>query len=209
MDKEQEKESFLRIEYEFLAKAYEVQFTHFMGVFYFWIAVIGAPTTAGVIAKVVNVGFLCIGSGLLGIFLAAKMFDIRHSQFRYIAKMNELRGRFWSKFDIMKNDKIEMLGKDTDLEKIARTDFGIIMAWVMSLINGLLIAGGVFLLRPLNLAAFNFALAGAILILVICIDVYLYYRLVVWKLLSKPKTQAAQQSVHPTGGIRRAKKGVH
>lgn len=94
MDKAQEKESFLRTEYEFLTKAYEVQFTHFMGVFYFWIVVIGAPTAAGVIAEVVSLGAICIGAGLLGLFLAAKMFDIRFSQFRYIAKMNELRGRF-------------------------------------------------------------------------------------------------------------------
>ncbi len=191
---DQEKESFLRTEYEVLAKIYEIQFTHFMGVFYFWIAVIGLPTTAGVITQSVSLGALCIVVGLLGVFLVAKMFDIRHSQFRYIAKMNELRGRFWSEFKIEKADGIEMLGKNADLEKIVRKDFGIIMAWVMSLVNSILIAGGVYFSTSSYSQCASLTATIAVWILTLAANVHLYYRIVVWKipeLLPKSKLKAA------------------
>lgn len=87
-----------------------------------------------------------------------------------------------------------MLGKGADLEKIARTDFGIIMAWVMSLVNGGLIAGGVFLLSAFDSLCVNVAFAGAIWILAMSVNIYLYHHIVVWKirkLLPQSKTQAA------------------
>lgn len=178
MDKE--KDDFLRTEYEFLNKAYEIQFTHFMGVFYFWIAVIGIPTTAGIITN--HSDILCIGAGLMGVFLSAKMFDHRHSQYWYIAKMNELRNHFWLKFDIEKVDKIEMAGKNADLKKAARKDFGVKMAWIMSIFNSALIAVGIYLLPIFKLGWGNIVLAVAIFILVISLNVYFYYRIVVWRI---------------------------
>lgn len=198
MDKAQERETFLRTEYEFLAKAYEVHFTHFMGVFYFWVAVIGAPTTASAISisNIFSPGAVWFGAGLLGCFLTAKLYDLRYSQFRYIVKMNELRARFWQFFDIEKHESVEMLGKNANLEEIARKDFGARMAWIMSIFNGGVIAGGVLLWSLFGSQYVNIAIASAIGLLTAFTNIYLYYGMVVWKickLLPQPKAEAASR----------------
>jgi len=200
MDMAQEKEAFLRTEYEFLAKAYEVHFSHFMGVFYFWVGVIGAPTAASAITDSlpnsfsagVTVGAIWFGAGILGSFLTWKLYDLRASQFRYIAKMNELRARFWKVFKIEKLENVEMLGKAADLEEVARKDFGVYMARFMSLVNGGLIAGAVFLWSPCKSECASLYLALTIWLFATSINLYLYYPMVVNKIKEfQPKSNAA------------------
>lgn len=128
-------------EYNAFLKAYEIQFTHFMGVFYFWIAVVTFPATAGLIASNhalsrPSFALLLHTLALLGFFLAAKMYDIRCSQLRYIVYMNEARKRLFEM--IPEKDQphdYKPPGKDFRPIKTALRDFGMIMAVVMSIVN--------------------------------------------------------------------------
>jgi hypothetical protein len=148
------KKDFLLIEYKFMEKAYELQFNHFMGVFYFWTAVVGVPITAGILTnlelndfeKLTAFGILCIVVCFLGFFVSLKMFDIRQSQFRYIKKMDEIRDYFWRINKIEENSKISHIGKNADYVKIAKTDFGMYMALIMSITHGILLSVGTYLL---------------------------------------------------------------
>lgn len=167
------KDAFLISEYEFLQKAYEVQFNHFMGVFYFWVAVITAPITAGLVSEPKleqTLGIICIAVASLGFFLSVKMFDIRKSQLRYTNKMNEIRGFFWRKYKIEERYLLIPLGKNTNLAKISKTDFGMYMALTMSLVHG-----GLFFvsLRLFYVSLFLSLLGGALLLL---INVWLYFK---------------------------------
>lgn len=138
-----EAREFLRREYDSLHKvAYESHFTHFMAVFYFWIAVVTFPATAGLIAGNKNLpdckfGLLLALLSILGVLLSAKMFDIRCSQLMYIKEINEVRYQLHAevKSDIPTDFKLPF-GRDRNLRHVARTDFGIYMAVVMSLVNG-------------------------------------------------------------------------
>ncbi len=136
-----EAREFLRGEYDALHKmAYESQFNHFMGVFYFWIAVVTFPATAGLIASsgtFEQFGSLLVLLAILGAFLSTKMFDIRCSQLKYIVMMNEIRYHLHSdvKNDLPRDFDLPF-DRNADLRKVALTDFGMAMAVVMSLVNG-------------------------------------------------------------------------
>src|SRR5215204_177361 len=96
--KDDDKMKILLSEQESLQKFSELQFNHFMAVFYFWIAVITVPTSASLISnlsvtdvkKPLFYGILCFLVAFIGFFLSLKMFDIRRSQLRYIQKLNEV-----------------------------------------------------------------------------------------------------------------------
>jgi hypothetical protein len=143
------KEDFLLNEYSSLQKFYEVQFNHFMGVFYLWAGVLGAGITASflsnldlsVIQKSWTLGITLWITALLGIFLSQKMFDIRMSQFRYIGKLNEMRIFFWEKYKL-NEECLTPLSKNVNLSQIAKTDFGKYMAYVMSGTHGGLVFFG-------------------------------------------------------------------
>ena len=138
-----EAREFLRIEHDTLFKmAYESQFNHFMGVFYFWIAVVTFPGTAGLIANSATLdneqfGWLLALIATVGVFLSAKMYDIRCSQLKYIVKINEVRYQLHAevKADFSK-DYNATFNWSRSLRNVALTDFGMAMAIVMSLVNG-------------------------------------------------------------------------
>jgi hypothetical protein len=139
-------------EYRFMQKSYELQFTHFMGVFYIWIPVVTIPVGAGILAnlgsKPLAFGFLICFVAIIGVFLSAKMFDIRRSQIRYLERTNRLREALWEKYKIEDETGISPLGKGVDLVKIATTDFGLMMAVTMSAVHGTL--GGVGVARIMS-----------------------------------------------------------
>lgn len=148
-----DKLTFLLTEYEFMQKCFELQFNHFMAVFYFWVAVITAPISASLISnlgiqdsvKPFIYGTLCFLVTFIGLFLSLKMFDIRRSQLRYTQKLNEIRAYFWQSY-IKKADKLIPLGMEdgkwVDVFQNARTDFGQKMALIMSLAHGILVVVG-------------------------------------------------------------------
>jgi hypothetical protein len=134
---------YLNAEFDYFQKSYEIQFTHFMGVFYFWTIVVTAPVTAGLLSKdnlntpafPILLGFVAF----IGLFLAAKMFDIRCSQLRYISTMNRVRSALYqdSKDDLPKNYEIPF-PPSTNLRRTALTDFGMVMAITMSALDAAL-----------------------------------------------------------------------
>jgi hypothetical protein len=75
-----DKVKILLSEYEFLQKSFELQFNHFMAVFYFWIAVITAPISASLISnlgaqdlvKPLIYAILCFLVAFIGFFLSLK-----------------------------------------------------------------------------------------------------------------------------------------
>ena len=98
---EKDARDYLNAEIGYFQKAAELQFTHFMQVFYFWTAIVTAPITAGLVfanaeitAHPVFPIFLAL-IALLGWFLSAKMFDIRCSQLKYLANINDTRGALY------------------------------------------------------------------------------------------------------------------
>jgi hypothetical protein len=126
-------------EYKFMQKAAELQFTHFMGVFYFWTALISLPTGAGILksfeTKDMAFGLVCLFVSLIGVFLSAKMFDIRRSQIKYLRLTNQIRFALWEigKVYELTDPRIIPMGKRqkqdgkleiVDLRQVARTDFG-------------------------------------------------------------------------------------
>ncbi len=144
-----------------------------MGVFYFWIAIITAPLTAGLLSdpnlgKVLGILFISIAS--LGFFLSAKMFDIRKSQLRYAHKINEIRIFFWNKYKIEEKHQIAPLGKNTNPAKISKTDFGLYMAMIMSLVHG-----GLMLYGSFSLFSINFGISIVIGVLVSLMNFWLYF----------------------------------
>ena len=135
-------------EYYFMQKAYELQFTHFMGVFYFWIPVVTLPTSAGVLANLgsrpVHLGLLFCFIALIGFFLTAKMFDIRRSQVRYLERINKLRAALWGIYEVEGRTRIAPMGREADLTRIALTDFGRTMAITMSAVHATLTGIGLW-----------------------------------------------------------------
>ena len=86
--KNEEAITYFKAEIEQYQKDYEIQFNHFMGVFYFWIGIVSVPATAGLLTKKVppeNLALLSFLIAILGYFVSAKMYDVRCSQLRYIA----------------------------------------------------------------------------------------------------------------------------
>ncbi|HEY9152959.1 MAG TPA: hypothetical protein VIN60_08755 [Anaerolineales bacterium] len=153
---------FLKGEYECAQKTYEVQFNHFMGVFNFWIALITLPSAAGIITLMAKgptetdaitspdhfVGLLLAILGVIGMFLSAKMFDIRKAELGYIDDMNHARGALYDQIhDLPETYKPRFLG-DQDLQKVACEDFGKWMAIVMSTVNAIYIGGALWYFVP-------------------------------------------------------------
>ena len=136
-------DEYLRGEYEFFQKAYEVQFTHFMGVFYFWIAVVTFPATASLFGKDTSmtgqqVGYILGLIAFMGVFLSAKMFDIRCAQLIYSNELNYLRKHLYmkAKGEVPEGYTLRFDPATTNLRRVAFADFGMWMAVAMSLVNG-------------------------------------------------------------------------
>lgn len=75
-------------ELEHFQKAFELQFNHFMGVFYFWIGVVTLPATAGLLTtdkaiSSVNLALLSLLIAIISLFASTKLYDIRCSQLKY------------------------------------------------------------------------------------------------------------------------------
>jgi len=177
-------------EYRFMQKSYELQFTHFMGVFYFWIAVVSLPTGAAVVAnlgsKPVPLGLLFCFIALIGFFLSAKMFDIRRSQVRYVERTNQLRAALWLRYKIKDETGIEPMGEGADLVKIALTDFGRTMAVTMSAVHGVLIGIGIWpLLTGLGSGQCAVPLAVGIGLIVAALNLRAFF----WIVGRPPKVQ--------------------
>lgn len=141
----QDTRDYLNNELHFFEKAYEIQFTHFMGVFYFWTIVVTAPVTAGLLATKgiggdLTLSILLLLVAFLGWFLAAKMFDIRCSQLRYISMINQVRWTLYQ--DVKKNlpkSYVIPFVINTNVRKTAFTDFGMSMAIAMSALDAILL----------------------------------------------------------------------
>src|SRR5208337_1741847 len=84
---------------------------------------------------------------VIGLLLAAKMFDIRCSQLRYISMMNRVRAALYLdiKDDLPRSYKLPF-PPSNDLRKTALTDFGVIMAVTMSALDAVFFG---FALPPL------------------------------------------------------------
>lgn len=136
-----ETRDYLNAEFDYFQKSYEIQFTHFMGVFYFWTIVVTAPITAGLLSTKGSLSSpafpILLGLvAVVGLFLATKMFDIRCSQLRYISMMNRVRATLYLgiKEDLPKSYKLPF-PPSNDLRKTALTDFGMVMAITMSALD--------------------------------------------------------------------------
>src|SRR5690606_6405700 len=132
-------------ELNYFQKASEMQFEHFMKVFYFWTIVVTAPITAGLLSDDSKInsptfGMLLLLIGLIGFFLTLKIFDIRCSQLRYIAKINQIRAILYMQ---IKKDNLdlyqELIPPNNDLRKTALEDFGWKMALTMSFLNAVIL----------------------------------------------------------------------
>ncbi len=171
-------QKFLEGEYEVAVKTYELQFTHFMGVFYFWIAVMTFPATAGLIASPeimtpFQFGLLLIFLAALGIFLSAKMFDIRCSQLHYTHNLNQLRDHLYAYAkDGLPPDFEVQFGKDVNLRCVALTDFGMYMALIMSIVSGVYAGLSIYLFLELIWASILVGMVIAVL------GVAIYWRFV-------------------------------
>ena len=144
-------ETFLVSDYEYFQKGFELWANHFMGVFYLWAGTVIIPTTAGGLLTNLGVqdpdrgwlfGLICVGVALIGAFISLKMFDIRKAQLNYIAQMNLIRAKAYEKLGITERYGLVPYGKDSNLSAVARRDFGMKMAIVMSFVNALILAVG-------------------------------------------------------------------
>jgi hypothetical protein len=198
---------YFKTELEHFQKAYELQFNHFMGVFYFWIGVVTLPSTAGLLTTgknipLENLALLSLLIAIVSLFTSLKMFDIRCSQLIYTFHMNEIRHQIYDALQKEIPSYEHPFPNSTDLRDRAHQDFGAIMAFVMSVVNAIFFGFSIYaFFKILSLSIF----ASLIWFLIGSFS----YRLMVDKRVPKPNTEAAQQRVPPTGGARRAKKGVH
>ncbi len=148
--------AFLKFDSDLLFRAaYDAQFKHFMGVFYFWITVMTFPGSAGLIAgdhiRPHSLGLLLISLAVLGLFISLKMFDIRCSQLTYVHHLNNER-----------SEMVRLLGGPTafqipipyvpppNLRNAALTDFGFWMALIMSSIEGIYMGYGLYRYEPMS-----------------------------------------------------------
>ena len=158
---------YLKSEIDYLQENEKLQFNHFMNVFLFWSAVISIPTTAGILTKdffwkSAPFGIVLILVGLLGFFIAVKMFDIRCSQLHYITIINDVRQTL---FDLIKSNDLEgyvhPFPNKKDLVEVALHDFGMRMAEIMSSVEGVLIAFGImFITNSIEIDFVVFKLLG-------------------------------------------------
>ena len=191
----QRNDDFLISDYEFFQKGFELWANHFMGVFYLWTGTVIVPTTAG--GLLIDLGvhdsgrswlfsLICIAVGLIGWFISLKMFDIRKAQINYIAQMNLIRASAYERFGITDRYSLQPYGKDSDLKSVSRRDFGLVMAIVMSLINGIIFAVGITTLvwsSDSHGSAYVFGALGGFVLMVL--NLYGYFRLVVGKVPGK------------------------
>ncbi|MEP7134173.1 MAG: hypothetical protein ABI904_04515 [Chloroflexota bacterium] len=140
----QDAQDYLKAELDFFQKEKEIQFTHFMGVFYFWTAIVTAPITAGLLTtgnlKSGPLPILLLVVAIVGMFLTLKMYDIRCSQLIYTDKMNKTRGIYFIKIKeyLPESYKLPYL-PDENLRGTALKDFGMWMARIMSLMNSVIL----------------------------------------------------------------------
>ena len=173
---------FLNKEFDYFQKLAELQYTHFMQVFLFWTAVVIAPITAGLLvehsngASSTNLPILLVGIAVLGFFIAAKMFDIRCSQLTYIATLNYFRAYLYEdiKDHLPKSYKHQF--PPEDLRKKALNDFGIIMAFTMSVVHGFYLGYG---LPRLLLCQSNFD--WQIFICSCLVGIGMYFLILLWR----------------------------
>lgn len=179
-----------------LQEEYKTQFNHFMGVFEFWIGIIGvASSICLIIAKDKPkyftygnffVGIFLLVVGILAFFVTVKMFDIRGSQYRYIWLLNSLSKTIWKKYKITHYTNVSTPFEKNDLLTISKHDFGIKMAWTMSFINSFVFTFGIYLIARHYYSNPNWILMGALLcvicIAIIFINVNFYYVYVVKKI---------------------------
>lgn len=192
-DNDEDMKSFLLTEYDLLEKEYELQFDHFMKVFYFWIAVVSAPMTAGIVANLglqeqqsLNAfGILCVVVAVLGIFVSLKMFDIRQSQWGYIQDMNRIRKFFWEKLAIPFETKLSRISKKPDCAAdLLKSDFARWMALIMAFIHGALLFVGMSILLSFvcPCCPWQYVSSAVVAILALVLNWRAYYWLVVDKL---------------------------
>lgn len=179
---EKDARDYLHEELSYFEKSAEVQFTHFMQVFYFWTAVVTAPITAGLLVKQGADAFqfalplILVLIAPLGWFLSAKMFDIRCSQLTYISKVNYYRDMLYKgvKDHLSKEYKLPF-PPDTDLRKKALTDFGLWMAITMSGLDAVYLGFGIPMLQNKNV--FNWCIFFTFFIFGICT----YFVIILWR----------------------------
>jgi hypothetical protein len=173
---------YLKVEIGYFQKATELQFTHFMQVFYFWTAIVTLPITAGLLFSQTEITsspvfpvFLVL-IALLGWFLSAKMYDIRCSQLKYLTIINYIRGALFNgvKGHLPKNYSLPY-PPGTDLRNEAFKDFGPLMAFAMSAIDAVYLGFGIALLN--RQSAFNWCAS----ILYFMIGFGTYYALMMWR----------------------------
>lgn len=139
-----ETREYLNNQFNYFQKVSELQFDHFMKVFYFWTIIVTAPLSAVLVSDTSKInsptfGILLLLIGSTGVFLTGKLFDIRGSQLRYIAQINQIRYIFEAEIKI--NDKLyfyeSLFPPCKNLQNTAYTDFGMNMAFTMSFINAI------------------------------------------------------------------------
>ena len=74
------------------------------------------------------------------------MFDIRRSQLRYAASLNDLRAALYENCKIKEKYGLEPYGAGVNLVETARNDFGMTMATVMAAWHGVLAAVATWLI---------------------------------------------------------------
>src|SRR5205085_11206773 len=118
-------------------------FTHFMQVFVVWVGVVTAPLTLSILAnlgfplerRVTVFGVVCLVVASIGMFLAAKMFDIRRSQLRYLGQINTIRVKRYSLFNVTEATGLRPYGEGVNLANVAAFDFGMSMAKAMGFVH--------------------------------------------------------------------------
>ncbi len=174
---------YLKNELEYFQKAAEVQFTHFMQVFYFWTVVVTAPITAGLLVTPGSftsdksaLPIILVLIAFIGWFLAAKMFDIRCSQLRYISKINFVRAAMFDEVkDHLPKGYIPPFLPETDLRDEAFKDFGVLMAIAMSAIDGVCLGFGLPLLQGKTTFSWCFSIPYFI------VGLATYFAIILWR----------------------------
>jgi len=198
---------YFKTELEHFQKSFELQFNHFMGVFYFWIGVVTLPATAGLLTTdkdmpLENLAFLSLLIAIVSLFTSAKMFDIRCSQLKYAFYINEIRQQIYDAVQTGIPSYKHPFPDNSNLREQARKDFGAKTALVMSVVNAVFFGVSVHLFFEV----LSLSILASLLWFLIGSSTYF---VMINKRVPEPNTKAAQHSVHPTGGSRRAKKGVH
>ena len=168
---------YYKIELEHFQKSYELQFNHFMGVFYFWIGVVTLPATAGLLTteKAIpsfNLALLSLLIAIVSLFASTKMFDIRCSQHKYTFIINDIRQQHYDAVHEGIPSYSHPYPNTTNLREEARKDFGAKMAFVMSLVNAIFLGFSIHLFFGVILFS-----AGALLLWFL-IGYYTYFVMV-------------------------------